>query len=94
MKLSNEGTEGKKERPKFHFLFGSCLNKINKVIMKINIMCLHILEQNEVAIFLHIFLPNRGHRTLIFIFLVFKTVSDIGQEVGKKNKVGKDEERE
>lgn len=62
--------EGKRERAKFHFMLGSCLSKLNKVIMKINIICMHALEQNDVATFLQVFLPNGGH------VLASKTASD------------------
>lgn len=54
---------------------------------------MYILEQNDIVIFLCVFLPNWGHRSLKSIFTVAKTVSDTWQEM-KKSKSGKDKKRE
>ena len=59
------------------------LKQNNQIIIKINVICMHLLEQNYTVIFLRVFLPNWGYRSLILTFIAVETVSDIWQEIKK-----------
>lgn len=53
----------------------------NQIITKIDIRCMHLLERNDIVIFLCVSLPNWGCRSLILTFIAVITVSDIWQEI-------------